>query len=171
MKPKNLKYIIGILCMAMLMQNVCAEITVSRDLPETAVLGSEVTINLKLDIVGGETSGIIITEKVPEGVSVSSISNEGSFNPETGEIKWLIYGEKIDSQTLSYTAAASELGTYTFSGTFTTLEEGVGEIDGDENISIEAGGIAGFDINLLHIAAGVIILILIIIIFLVKRKK
>ena len=170
MKPKNLKYITGILFILLLMQSVYAEITVTRDLPETATPGSEVTVNLKLDVVGGETSGIIVTEKIPDGLSVSSISNEGSFDEITREIKWLIYAEKIDSQTLSYTTTAANPGKYSFSGTYETLEEGVGEITGDESINVEAKGIAGIDMKLiLGIIAAIIILILVFV--LMKRKK
>lgn len=169
MKPKILKYITGILFILLLMQSVYAEITVSRDLPETATPSSEVTINLKLDVAGGETSGIIITEKIPEGVSVSSISNEGSFDETTREIKWLIYTESVESQTLTYAVAPSEAGDYTFSGTYTTLEEGVDAIFGDEKISVKPEGIFGIDIKyIIAIVAAIIILTLIFV--LMKRK-
>ena len=162
----------------MLMQNVCADMTVTRDLPETATLGSEITVNLKLDIVGGETPGIIITEKVPEGWSVSSVSNEGSFDREKKEIRWLLYGENVESQTLSYVCAApSKADNYTFSGTYTTLEEGVGGITGDEKISInveETAGtgedVKGYDMRLiLGIIAAIVVIVIIFI--LIKRKK
>jgi len=172
-----LKYILGILCIGMFIGSVCAEsITVSRDMPETATLGSEVTVNLKLNVVGGETSGVILTEKIPGGLSVSSISNEGSFDSETGEIKWLLYGENIEPQTLSYTCTApSEAGEYTFSGTYTTLEEGVGEITGDERITVGVAekpivnGPGYMGVIIIGIAAVIAIIVLIFI--LAKRKK
>lgn len=165
------------------MQSVCADITVTRDLPETATPGSEVTVNLKLDIISGETSGIIVMENVPDGWSVSSISNEGSFDSDTEEIKWLIYAEKIESQTLSYIAVApSKAGEYKFNGTCTSLEEGVGDITGNEKISVEVGANEsvrevkgdgegeGYDMKFIIGIIALIVVIILMFIFMKKKK-
>ena len=173
MKP-DAKYIMGMLCMGVLMGSVCAEsIMVSRDLPETANPSSEVAINLKMDVTGGGISGVIITEKIPEGWSASSVSDEGSFDSETMEIRWLLQGENVETQTLSYVAAApSEAGEYTFSGTYTSLEEGVSEITGDERISIETKKPVeeGYDMRLIIGIIAIVIIVAMIFIW-AKRKR
>ena len=184
----QLKYIIGVVCILLLVQNVYAGfITVSRDLPKTTEPGSDVIVNLKLEVAsGGETSGVVIEEKIPDGWTASSISNEGFFDSKTGKIKWLLYGKSVKSQTVSYTGAApSNTGEYTFSGTYTTLEESIGEIAGDEKISVEAKEVVveeeakevvgeeeakGIDMKLIiGVIAAIVVIILIVV--LIKRKK
>jgi len=187
MKSYVLKYIIGILCIIMLTGSVYVysdSVTVSRDMPKTANISSEVTVSLNLNATGKETSGIIIKEAIPGGWSVSSVSNEGSFYAETNEIKWIFYGENVKSQTLSYIGfAPSKPDNYTFSGTYTTLEGGVGEITGDEKISIgiietkkSLGEVKeeereGYDTKIIIGLVAVVFIIALIIFILIKRKK
>jgi len=182
MKSSILKYIIGILCILMLVQGVYGEsITVSRDIPKTADISSEVTVSLKMDVASKDVSGVVVRETIPEGWSASSVSNEGSFDPDAREIKWIIYGS-METKTLSYNALAPpNEGEYAFNGTYTTLEEGVGETAGNYKITIKAKETApvpeekkednGYNKILMWAAAVIVVVVIVFVLIKLKNNK
>lgn len=175
MKTIKLNHAAGILFILIFLNGACAEsVTVSRDLPDSASSGSKVSVSLKIDVVGSDISGLIVTEILPEGWDISSVSNDGSFDKEKGEIRWLMYGENVESQSLSYAAVPSGSGEYVFSGTYTTLEEGISETEGDDKITVKEtalGGEGTGGYNNLFII-GIIALVAVIILgFILTRKK
>jgi len=78
-------------------------VSIERDL----VLGSlnEGIMNLVLSIYvdGSSPNGLIVKETIPEGWDIveSSIPYD-NYNPDTGEIKWLLIGTEINTSAISY---------------------------------------------------------------------
>jgi len=76
-----------------------SNVSVSRFLNS---IGNSVAVMLTINVENNAPNGLIVKEKVPAGWNVSGISENGSFNASTGEIKWLFYGTSLRSMTINY---------------------------------------------------------------------
>ncbi len=65
-------------------------------------IGNSVAVMLTINVDSNAPNGLIVKEQVPDGWNVSGISENGSFNASTGEIKWLFYGNMLRSMTINY---------------------------------------------------------------------
>lgn len=85
-----------------------------RDLPESAVPGDTITVQITLDVPPG-TTVVAAEDQPPPGWAVSNISNGGSFDFATKKVKWgLFFGPSIPG-TLTYQATAGS-GSGCFAG-------------------------------------------------------
>jgi len=95
---------------------------INRVLPPLVNFDSTFTGTLELIIEDDECtpSAVIITEYLPLTWTLTSSSpTYSSFNAETGEIKWVLYGGSLGSQNITYTVSTPVDGidgTVTFSG-------------------------------------------------------
>jgi len=143
-----------------------------RELPVKANLSSEVTVNLNLEVQTGAISGVVIKERIPGSWNVSRISGEGIFDEKTGEIKWVLYGKNLKTQTLTYTVISnSTAGNYTFNGTCTTLEESIKTISGNGKIIVEKPPVEGWHSMRFILEVFALIVIVLIILILIIRKR
>jgi len=119
------------------------DISVERTLPSMAATNSEFEITLSVNF--NEESlpdSAIITENVPSGFTVSSVSMNGTYSAETNSILWLFGdGENpLADANLSYTVTApQDEGEYTFSGNSNATKSNVtleGETGGDTLLNV-----------------------------------
>lgn len=83
-------------------------------------------ISLKITVTG-QTSGLIVTEIVPTGYSISS-SSPTYARKKNNTYKWLLYGKSISDQSISYEVRGT--GSGNISGSFNS-NSGSGNITGD----------------------------------------
>jgi len=140
--------LIGFLLVGFLMPNVSAAPTASRDLPSSAGAGDSITVSLALTVVGADgITGLIVSDIVPSGWTVTSSSpTYNSFTALTGEVKWVLYGGTLITQTITYdvTIPSSETtGDKTFSGTLSYVLSGnqVDDISGDTSMSVTGAAV------------------------------
>ncbi len=134
--------LIGFLLVGFLMPGVSAAPTASRDLPVSADAGDSITVSLDITVVADEITGLIVSDIIPSGWTVTDSSpTYNSFDSTTGEVKWVLYGGTLKTQTITYTVSipASETsGDKIFSGTLSYTLDGdqVDNISGDTLISV-----------------------------------
>jgi len=134
--------LIGLLLVGFLMPSVSAAPTGSRDLPSTADAGDSISVSLALTVVADEITGLIVSDIVPSGWTVTSSSpTYNTFSSTTGEVKWVLYGGTLITQTITYdvTIPSTETsGDKTFSGTLSYVLSGdqTDTISGDTSISV-----------------------------------
>ena len=134
--------LIGFLLIGFLMPSVSAAPTASRDLPTSADAGDSGSVSLALTVVADEITGLIVSDIVPSGWTVTSSSpTYNSFNSETGEVKWVLYGGTLITQTITYSAtipSSETSGDKTFSGTISYVLSGdqTDTTSGDTSISV-----------------------------------
>ena len=112
--------------------------TATRFLPEFCQPGE--TIKVKIDIVPlKQTSGVIVTEKIPEGWKIVKAEPVISKVMPDGSYKWLQWGQEVTPFTIIYEVKVPETakGKYNFEGTITTYREGDIEIIGANCITVK----------------------------------
>ena len=129
-----------ILILLMLATTVSAELTVNRNLPDSASPGEEITVILSIKIDGEKPAGVIIEEAIPEGITYVSSSPEAT-ETDSG-IKWVLYGSDLKETDLKYVAKVGGSVDISFEGTYTTLL-GTEDISGDSILKISAEGVKG----------------------------
>ncbi|MFH1098041.1 MAG: PEGA domain-containing protein [Candidatus Desantisbacteria bacterium] len=75
------------------------------DTKDTIAIGSEIlTVTLPVDIdESNRPNGVIINDYVPSGWKIiSSTPAANSFNPSTGEIKWVFFGNQVSDMIINY---------------------------------------------------------------------
>ncbi|MDI6791952.1 MAG: PQQ-binding-like beta-propeller repeat protein, partial [bacterium] len=97
------------------------QVTVTRTLPQSYSSDTTIEVNLTIDVnESNKPNEIIIREYIPANwTAISSTPDSVSFNPSTGEVKWLFYdSEGILDQTTTYRVQipANESGIKTFEG-------------------------------------------------------
>lgn len=127
---------------------VSAQVTVTRDLPDSAKVGDEITVTLALTIGSEKPAGAIIEESIPDGASYISSSPEATVSE--GKLKWAFYGEQLKDMTLQYTVKVEKAGKLDFSGTVKTLlgNENIGgdsELEVSEKSAEQPKGTPGFE--------------------------
>ncbi|RLG72180.1 MAG: hypothetical protein DRO11_02800 [Methanobacteriota archaeon] len=126
-----------IVLLALVVPHVYAQVSVTRELPNTATGGEELLV--KLRIVVGETkpSGVIIVEKIPENFGYVTSSPEATFNQVSRELKWVLYGENLKNKEITYTVIPAQgfTGKAVFYGETKTLV-GTEEITGDKEVVV-----------------------------------
>ena len=117
-----------------------ADILMNRSIAEPV----DDTVSVSLDLyIMGDVGGVIIKEYIPAGLSVTSSNpTYDSFNSETGEIRWILYGSTFYNRTLTYSLQIPQdtIGTFDFVGYCLYNDAGgtsvTDEIGGDTNVSI-----------------------------------
>jgi len=112
--------------------------TGTRIMPDSCNAGD--TIRVRIDIVpANQTSGIIITEKIPDGWKI--LNSEPAFTKvlPDNSYKWLQWAKSLTSFTIIYQLKVPEsaTGTYTITGILTTYREGDIEIIGKKEIVVK----------------------------------
>jgi len=123
---------IGIVIAVILLSGmaVADSVTVTRDLPASGFQGG--TADVTLSVVKGDNppNSVIIYEYVPSGWSVTSADpSYDTYTPETGEIKWVLWGGAFITGDITYTAEipAGASGTAEFSGQYLYNDPDTGE--------------------------------------------
>lgn len=78
-----------------------------------------------------EINGLIINEYVPLGWNVTGAApTYSSYNSETGEVAWVLYGSSLETQTIIYYFCIPDnaIGNETFYGEFVYRDEAENEI-------------------------------------------
>jgi hypothetical protein len=97
--------------------SVDANITVFRDIQPGENEG-EYLVHLTIVDNGGLISGLIIREYIPQGWDIlNNLPKSGRYNSATREIKWLLYGSQLTSQTITYNVRSGN-GSSKFYGEF-----------------------------------------------------
>lgn len=112
-----------------------AQVTVNRDLPDSATVGEEITVTLSIKIGSDKPAGAIIEENIPDGFAYVSSSSEATKSGNT--LKWAFYGSNLKDMEVKYTLKAEKAGKAEFEGTVTTLL-GVEKIGGDNTTEVIA---------------------------------
>lgn len=112
--------------------------TGTRIMPDSCNAGD--TIRVRIDIVpANQISGIIITEKIPDGWKI--LNSEPAFTKvlPDNSYKWLQWAKSLTSFTIIYQLKVPEsaTGTYTITGILTTYREGDIEIIGKKEIVVK----------------------------------
>jgi len=92
--------------------------TANRTLPDTALAGSRINVTIKLDVnESNKLNSVIIKDYFPAGWNVTS-SAPAANSIANGEIKWILYGDSVSDQTISYILKIplDVIGYGTFSG-------------------------------------------------------
>ena len=100
----------------------------ARDLPDNTLPGQPFTVTITLDVPPG-TSVAAAEDAPPPGWNVSNISNGGSFDVQTGKVKWGLFFAPSIPNSLTYTVVAGS-SSPCFSGTV-TYDQGDFPIGGD----------------------------------------
>ncbi len=112
--------------------------TTIRDMPDSCKPGDIVKVSLRT-IPAAEVSGVIITEKTPDGWQI--IKAEPGFTKalSDGTYKWLQWAKQVEPFNIIYEVKIPESakGKYTFSGITTTYREGEIEITGKKEIIVK----------------------------------
>lgn len=104
-----------------------ADVTVERELSSTVSAGSHLDVTLSMDVnESNKPTGVIITEIVPEGWTVTS-----------GEVEWVFNGPDVKDRTIEYTVLVppDAEGKYPFRGWWNITGDS-GMIIGDFNITV-----------------------------------
>jgi|Deesub1362A_J573_1020465.scaffolds.fasta_scaffold01034_4 hypothetical protein len=156
-----MRIILALILLLMLAGSVSAELTVTRDLPDSASTGDEITVTLSIKIDGEIPAGAIVEEKIPEGITYISSTPEAT-ETDTG-LKWVLYGSDLKETDLKYVAKVEESADINFEGTYTTLL-GTEDISGDSMLKISVRGVKSSEVDkgipgfeLLFAAAGFLI--------------
>ncbi|MGB9643199.1 MAG: hypothetical protein ACP5JO_02105 [Candidatus Ratteibacteria bacterium] len=112
--------------------------TGTRTMPDYCNAGD--TIRVKIDIVpASQTSGIIITEKLPDGWKI--VNSEPPFTKvmPDNSYKWLQWARALTPFTVNYELKIPESakGSYILTGILTTYREGDIEIIGKKEIVVK----------------------------------
>lgn len=104
-------------------------VSVTRILPPTAQPNSNLIVSLNLVILNesSKPSGVIIKEYVPKQWNLTSSNpNRDDFDSETGEIRWLLFGDTFYTRNLTYTISvpSNATGMVEFSGVMLYTLEG-----------------------------------------------
>jgi len=116
-------------------------VNITRDLPAAANPGQETTVTLTMEVdEENRPDSLGVTEYVPEGWEVISVSEGGEYDVQNDLIEWLFwtFGTPVQDQTFTYTIQVPETasGTYNFSGIFDYGEPDDPSIGGDEELLI-----------------------------------
>ena len=87
----------------------------SRDLPDSIVPGTSITVTILLDPPPG-TSVAAAEDSPPPGWTVSNISNSGSLDAQTGKVKWGLFFAPSIPTTISYEVTTSAQASPCFTG-------------------------------------------------------
>lgn len=105
------------------------EASSTRSTPQSAKTGALVTVKLNLDV--NETkkpSGIAIREQqIPSDWNVISSTPQAKFDSENREVTWILFGDDVTDQTLTYTVevpAEAEITTEKITGQILYISEG-----------------------------------------------
>jgi len=130
------KLLISILLLIFSLNIVQAQVSVTREISMSKE--GELSVKLKLEVGSQRPGGIIIVERVPEGVEYISSTPEAVFNPSTRELKWVFYGEGVKNREVIYNLSVPSAfqGEILFSGELKTLA-GVEEIGGETKFTIK----------------------------------
>lgn len=81
-----------------------SKVTVTRDLPSVFYPSSTSTIRLSVDLnQSNPPTGVIITERIPTGWTIISSSPRSNvYDIGTGTIKWVLYGQLLSNQNITY---------------------------------------------------------------------
>jgi len=112
---------------------VSAQVTVTRDLPDSAKVGDEITVTLTITIGSEKPAGAIIEEGIPDGASYVSSSPEATLSE--GKLKWAFYGDQQKDMTVEYTLKVGKAGKLDFGGAVKTLL-GNENIGGDSELEV-----------------------------------
>ncbi|MBN2251984.1 MAG: hypothetical protein JW724_07925 [Candidatus Altiarchaeota archaeon] len=96
-----------------------ADVTVSRDLPDSIAAGSSFTVSLAMVVSGSAPAAVGVTEVCPAGWVVSNVSYGGTDSGS--DLSWLFwaFGYPVQNRTITYkvTVAETAWGDCAFSGT------------------------------------------------------
>ena len=87
----------------------------TRELPDSIVPGASFTVTITIDPPPG-TSVAAAEDTPPGGWSVSNISSGGTFDQQTGKVKWGLFFAPSIPPTLSYQVTASAPASPCFAG-------------------------------------------------------
>ena len=114
---------------------------ITRSMPSTVVPGGLFEVNL--DVVPGENppNAMIIDEYLPPGWEVTGSYPAGTFNSETGDLRWILYGSTLYDRSLTYTVQVptGAAGSYAITGEFLYSNEGneiTGTTEGNSAIMV-----------------------------------
>jgi len=149
------KLVLSLIFLLLLTATASAQVVVNRELPDSAVVGEEITVTLSVEIGNDKPAGAIIEESIPDGFTYLSSNPEATETDNT--LKWVFYGSDLKDMEIKYTLKAEKSGKAEFKGTATTLL-GVEDIGGDDSIEIvetekaETKGAPGFEVLIAVIA-------------------
>jgi len=136
MKKKIIALILVLLCTSITLAT--ADVSVTRDLPNGAMPGQEITVTLIMELEGEAPAALGIVENVPTGWEITYADYNGEI--EEDEISWMFWamGYPIQNQSITYKVRVPTTadGTYTFSGTADVGEANDYSVTGDGNLSI-----------------------------------
>jgi len=118
-------------------------VTLTRNLPGSASAGSTFTVTLTMLVDESDPpSAVGVTEYVPQGWTVGTMSHNGTYTSTEDKIEWLFwYGSEenpVTNQTVTYTVhvPSNASGTNTFTGYYDCGEVTNPEISGDYSVEI-----------------------------------
>jgi hypothetical protein len=79
------------------------QITATRNVPESAIPGASITVNLEVNVEGFAPNGVIVIEYIPPDWTIPSPPYNAFYNAKEGVIKWCFYGDGVKTQMLTYT--------------------------------------------------------------------
>lgn len=150
-----MKVALSLLILLCLVSTVSAQVTVTRDLPDSATVGETFKVTLNIKVGKDVPAGVIIEEKLPEGLSLVSSSPEASVSGD--KIKWALYGDQVKDTSIEYTLRAEKAGSAEFNGSVTTIL-GTEKISGDSTLEIseKVKKTPGFELITAAAAVGVL---------------
>ena len=72
-----------------------AQVTVVRELPENVSWGEELIVTLKMEVGKERPTGIIVVERIPQGINPVSAFPKANFDISTRELKWSFLGNDV----------------------------------------------------------------------------
>jgi hypothetical protein len=133
-------------------------VNATRHLPVTAYTNSAYTIRISLDVdESNKPSSLGLTEYVPAGMNVSSISAGGAYFPASGRIDWLLSGttNPVEDRNLTYAMdvpAGASTGNVSFDGVVEIAGSQNSSIGGDSYLTISQGCSARGDVPPCNVA-------------------
>lgn len=112
--------------------------TGTRILPDSCSPGGIITVRINV-IPANQISGVIITEKIPEGWELVKSDPQFSRIEQNSVYKWLQWSQQVAPFTIVYQLRIPETakGKFVFEGKLTTLREGDVPIAGDIEITVK----------------------------------
>jgi len=130
----------------------------TRELPDSVLPGQSFIVAITLDPPPG-TSVAAAEDAPPVGWAVSNISNSGTFDAQTGKVKWGLFFAPSIPTALSYQVTASGQASPCFSGTISY--DGVGSAITGDACLVSAPAVSAWcalELSLLLAIAGTILL-------------
>ena len=142
MKLKSIFMLIVLMAFVVSAVNA-VQVSVTRDVPDSALINENIDINLNVDVNEADKPGTyILTEYVPAGFEVVD-SGGGHWFEDTRTIKWLVIdnfmGQVVEDTVYTYTIKTPVSGTYEMNGTIQTATEFY-IVQGDTQLTVSNGG-------------------------------